>query len=322
LRARIPVAAKEPFEALMRAYIEEIRRRRYARASELNARSVLPRLFEHWCSRRVRDVHRVNEADLVAFSAFLKARRNRHGQPLSAWTQSTYLTVVRSFFAFLERQRLILRNPAGVLTIPKGRRLGRVHLNERQAEKLMGTPLPNTPLGIRDRAILELLYGAGVRLSECARLDVHDLDLQEGTLLVRNGKGRKDRVLPIPARAVMAIDRYMREARPELLRHARESALFLACNGWGGALHGARLGSQALQKLVREYARKAGLSGVSTHSLRHAYATHLLRAGASVRHVQALLGHRDIGTTALYTNVTIKDLRDVLARTHPRERKA
>jgi len=174
-------------------------------------------------------------------------------------------------------------------------------------------PSPFTLRGKRNRAILELLYGTGIRVSECERLDVRDLDLAQGHVFIRDGKGRKDRVVPVVGRALEALDRYLREARPELLRDPREAALFLTRRG-------TRVSVKNIQYLVRMNARAAGLTGVTPHGLRHGCATHLLQGGADVRHVQHLLGHKSLDTTAIYTHVAPQDLAQAIAKAHPRER--
>ena len=173
----------------------------------------------------------------------------------------------------------------------------------------MAAPFPGSSIGKRDRAILELLYGAGIRLGEAVRADVSDLDLRQGLLLVRNGKGKKDRVVPVGGRAALALGTYLADVRPELVKRL-ESALFLSRDG-------ARLSKIGLQAMVKRHGQAIGLH-VSPHTLRHTCATHLLRGGADIRHVQELLGHRSLQTTALYTRVAIEDLRQVLARAHPR----
>jgi integrase/recombinase XerD len=148
-------------------------------------------------------------------------------------------------------------------------------------------------VGPRDRAILEVLYGTGIRVGECVRLELQDVDLREGRLLVRNGKGKKDRVVPLVGQAFAALDRYLREVRHALVRDPREQAVFLSAIG-------TRLSSVMLQRQVRQYAKTLGLR-VTPHVLRHSCATHLLRHGADVREIQQLLGHRALETTALYT---------------------
>ncbi|MBI1914448.1 MAG: tyrosine-type recombinase/integrase, partial [Planctomycetes bacterium] len=203
------------------------------------------------------------------------------------------------------------RNPAAHLPLHKLDVLPRDVLSEREAEAVMNAPEARGPGGRRDRAILETLYGTAIRRSECARLDLEDLDLKEGTLLVRDGKGKKDRLVPVAGRAAIALDVYLREVRPHLVRDPKERALFL------GRL-GTRLSKVTIGLLVREHGRAAGVK-LSPHGLRHACATHLVRRGADVRHVQRLLGHSTIETTARYTRVAIKDLREVFERSHPRD---
>lgn len=163
-----------------------------------------------------------------------------------------------------------------------------------QAERLMSAPCASSSVGLRDRAILETLYGTAVRRSECVRLDVSDVDLQQGTVLVRNGKGKRDRLLPLPARCAAALDVYLRDVRPRLAAQSAEAALYLTA--WGGR----RLSDVSLAWIVRKHGKAAGAPGLHPHALRHSCATHLLQRRADVRHVQELLGHRNIKTTAIY----------------------
>ena len=176
----------------------------------------------------------------------------------------------------------------------------------------MKQPAP-TKTGTRDRAILELLYGTGLRLSECTRLDLPDLSLGGRHLFVRNGKGRKDRVVPLMGRAAHALTIYLKEVRPSLSKTLRESAVFLSRDG-------NRISTNQVQTRLALYGQGAGLKmKLRPHLLRHTCATHLLAGGASIRHVQSLLGHRSLRTTEIYTRVEIGDLRQVLLRAHPRK---
>src|SRR5262249_51793411 len=169
---------------------------------------------------------------------------SHRGGVLSFSSRSTYLATLKGFFAFLERRGFILRNAALALELPKVRRLPRNVLSEREARRLMTAPFAGSILGRRDRAILELVYGTGIRLGECERLDTTDLDLSSGTLLVRDGKGRKDRIVPLTAKASVALDLYLSEARPTLAKRESPPALFLARGG-------RRLKREAIEKLVR-----------------------------------------------------------------------
>jgi len=306
-------AANRPRSCLA-AFLEELRGRRCSSSLERQASWSLTWLFSHLREEGVRDLREAREEHLVSFARVLRESTTPRGTPLSATTQSLYLQRVRSFFAFLVRRSLLLASPAADLTLPASSPLPRTVLSERQAEKLMSAPPAWTKTGKRDRAILETFYGTGIRRGECARLDVGDIDLRERTLLVRNGKGRKDRLVPLPARAALALDAYLRDARPLLLKRPGEQALFLTA--WWGK----RLSEVSLNFLLRRHARAAGIPAVHPHALRHTCATHLLRGGADIRHVQEILGHRHVRTTAVYTRVQIEDLREVLRCCHPREK--
>lgn len=309
----IRAAANRPRSCLA-AYLEELRARRCSSSLERQASWCLGWLFSHLREEGVRDLREAREEHIVSFARVLRESTTPRGTPMSATTQSLYLQRVRSFFAFLVKRGLLLASPAAELTLPVCSPLPRTVLSERQAEKLMNAPPAWTKTGKRDRAILETFYGTGIRRGECMRLDVADLDLRERTLLVRNGKGRKDRLVPLPARAALAIDTYLRDVRPLLLKRSGGRALFLTA--WWGK----RLSDVSLNFLMRRHARAAGIPAVHPHALRHTCATHLLRGGADIRHVQEILGHRHVRTTAIYTRVQIEDLRAVLRRCHPRER--
>jgi len=311
----VPTPGVGSFAALLRAYLEDLRRRRFSEALRAHVKRELPRLFAFLHAKHVRDVRRIDEAHLTRFTRELAWAPSGRGGRLSLSTRSTYLATLKGFFAFLERRGILLRDPALGLELPKIKRLPRNVLSEREARRLVNAPFPGTTLGRRDRAILELLYGTGIRVGECERLDTTDLDLSSGTLLVRNGKGRKDRIVPLTAYATAALDLYLREDRPELVRRASPPALFLARGT------GRRLMLQTIERLVKVHGQAAGIRGrVTPHALRHACATHLLQGGADVRHVQALLGHKSLNTTARYTKVAIADLRAVIERAHPREK--
>jgi len=307
-----------PFRSWLRVYQGALRVRHASSSLEARAKSVLPRLFFHLREQGVRDLRTVKEEHLLGFVSKLRASPGRNGT-LAPWSLNAYTATLRSFFACLHREELLLVNPAQGLPLLPGPRLARAVPSEAEVARLVLAPAvtkrwPHRGLVLRqrDQAILETLYGTGLRRCECLRLDVRDLNLAAGTLLVRNGKGRKDRVVPIPLRALMALDLYLQEARPRLLEEPREEAVFLSHKG-------KRLGVTGLRGLLLRHARAAGIARpLSVHSLRHAYATHLLRRGADVRHIQELLGHRAIETTELYTRVGVEDLRQVLRRSHPR----
>lgn len=300
------------FEGLLSLYLDSLRSRRRAEPQLKAAIHGLSRLFAHLEKKGIRSARQVREADVVSFVRSLARERSpRTGRRLAANTCSMYVSIVRRFFAFLEERRLVFQSPARNVPLPARIRLPRA-IGEADVARLLEAPSGSTPLGQRDRALLELLYGSGLRLKECVRLDLVDLDLKAGTLLVRNGKGKRDRYVPVTGRARAALETYLQEARPLLAERWDDGSLFLS-------KYGRRLGEMSVRNVVKRAGAKIGLK-VTTHVLRHSYATHLLKGGADVRHVQKLLGHKDISTTTLYTKVDTTALGSMLRRCHPRER--
>jgi integrase/recombinase XerD len=302
------------------AFLEDLRRRHYSDSLLALARQILPPFLFHLRERRICDLRRVRAEHIDAYARHLARRQSKHGRPLAVATQLCHLAMVRRFFRFLHGRGWILDDPAKDLLLPRHDSLPRTILSLSQARQLMGARhryhgrwwWPHVEK--RDHAILDLLYGTGIRLGECIRLDAADVDLLEAQLLVRNGKGKKDRIVPIPHRAAQALDAYLRDARPAFVKDHRVSALFTS---WLGQ----RLKPITLQAMLKRRARAAGLPvAVSPHVLRHTCATHLLKGGAGVRHVQEILGHADIDSTVRYTRVSTSDLARVLERSHPRER--
>ncbi|MGH9331001.1 MAG: tyrosine-type recombinase/integrase [Vicinamibacterales bacterium] len=291
-------------------YVDDLRARRYAASSIRQMQMEGGRLVQYLGAHGVRHVRAVTEAHLAAYARALARWTTRRGDRLAPASRTIALSVARRFFAFLARREVVLWNPAQSLAVPRIRSLPRGVLTIAQAHRLMAAPDARDPIGQRDRAILETLYGTGLRLGELVRTDLTDLDLKDGVLLVRTGKGRKDRIVPIGAAAATALDRYLTGARP-LLANASEPALFVTRSG-------ARLQAPGLRVRVHAAGRRVGVT-LTPHALRHSYATHLLRGGADLRHVQALLGHRSLTTTAIYTRVAITDLRSLIRTCHPRE---
>lgn len=279
---------------------------------------MLPRLFEHLHRQGIWDVLSVRELHLLRFARHLAEVPKKHGREgatLSVGAQSCYLHTVRRFFLWLVKKGVLLEDPARDLPAPESLRLPRRVLTKAEARRLMSAPSRSSVQGQRDRAILEVLYGTGLRRGECLRLDVTDVDLGQELLLVRSGKGKKDRMVPLTRQAASALDLYLREGRLELVKDSCELALFLS-------KYGLRMSPTCLWTLLTKHAQAARIEGaVFPHALRHAYATHLLKGKASIRHVQELLGHQSLQSTAIYTRVHIEDLHEVVSRCHPRERR-
>jgi integrase/recombinase XerD len=311
----VPIHADDrpSFEDCLSAYVEELAARNFSPATWKQGRCVLLRFFKFAKERGITDLQAFGSDDLIAYASALREQESRRGGKLSECARAAYLERVRAFFGFLSRRGLILRNPADGFMIPRSDRLPRRVLSQAEAQRLMTAPSAWTIMGLRDRAVLETLYGTGLRASECVRTDVTDVDLETGTLFVRNGKGKKDRVMPLPAQTRAALAAYLKDSRPELVRTRREAALFVSQEG-------VRLRATGLAYILEARSEDAGVPRVTMHALRHTYATHLLQGGADVRHVQKLLGHASLQSTTIYTRVAVADLRRVLTKRHPRER--
>lgn len=260
---------------------------------------------------------REGAVDEAAVSAFVEALSRREFEPGRRYTPSSVartLAAVRSFHRFLVSEGDAPDNPAGGVARPRVPRNLPHPLNLPDVEALLAAPGSDGPVALRDTAILETLYGAGLRISELVGLDVDDLDLEEGSVRVI-GKGNKERLVPLGRYALQALDAYLTRARPGLARPGSKGALFL--NQRGG-----RLTRQGCSMILKQATKRAGLNiRVTPHSLRHSFATHLLEGGADVRVVQELLGHASVSTTQIYTLVTEDHLREVYYTSHPRARR-
>ena len=265
--------------------------------------------------RDVVDLGAVDEATVRSFVASLSA--STHGPeaaPYRASSVARTLSAVRSFHRFLVREGVTDHDPAARVAPPRLPRSLPRPLPVDDVRRLLEAPDEGTPAGLRDRAILELLYGSGLRISELTGMDVDDLDLEEGSLRVL-GKGGKEREVPLGSFGRDAVGAYLTRGRPALATAASRGALFL--NARGG-----RLSRQSCARLLGRYVRLAGIDRrVTLHTLRHSFATHLLEGGADVRVVQELLGHASVATTQIYTLVTARHLREVYDESHPRARR-
>ena len=267
-----------------------------------------------WLDMRGVGLADVRPSDLTAYQGQLLAVRKADGRPYSAGHHVNHLKAIKALFRFLYRRSYVLHDPASRLPYPRiEKRLPRTILTPEEARKLVEAPDTRTLLGLRDRAILETLYGTGIRVGELSRLTPYDVDTEERVLRVVMGKGRKDRNVPLTRPAAAAIEAYA-QVRPKLVGRRQARALFLS--GRGGVMN-----RWLLNCVVHRWVRKAGVKKPATcHTFRHSMATHLLRGRADIRHIQALLGHGSLATTELYTRVEVQDLREVLRRAHPRGR--
>lgn len=264
--------------------------------------------FARFASRRGTATPREVSRSVVTLYLFALRRRGA-----ATATVGRRLAALKSFYKFLAREGTTAGDPTEDVRGPKaGRRLPRV-LSTEEVTALLGRPDPKTPEGLRDRAMLELLYASGLRASELVGLDVGDVDLAAETVRTV-GKGSRERLVPLGSHAVRALQAYLERAKPALARGRNARALFV------GRL-GRRLTRQSAWAIVRKYGRDAGLRrAVTPHVLRHSFATHLLEGEADLRAVQEMLGHASISTTQIYTHVARERVREVFDRSHPRDR--
>jgi integrase/recombinase XerD len=264
--------------------------------------------FEAFTKKRKLTLEAVTRDDLVDFLAGL------YRVQLESRTVARNLVTLRNFFRFAQIQDLIATDPTINLESPKIRRTLPGYLKLEDVEKLLNQPDQKTAMGIRDRAMLEVLYSTGLRVSELVGLRIADLDSKSGCVRTI-GKVDKERIVPIGRKALAMVEKYMQEARPELLKKAKLSQSFaLFVNRRGASL--SRVG---VWKILSAYGRKAGLRvPLTPHMLRHSFATHLLEGGADLRSVQLMLGHADISTTQIYTHVVEERLKQIYKAHHPR----
>lgn len=264
--------------------------------------------------RELSDVSQVKREDVTAYRVLLHQFRKSNGEPLSIKTQASKLGAVFAFLRYLYEEGFLLANPAQGMKLPKVPDSLPAELpDEEQVARLLEAPDITEPLGLRDRAVLELLYSSALRNSELRALCLEDLDLHRLEVRVRCGKGQKGRVVPMGEPAAVWLEAYLAKGRPWLLREATNEIVFV--NQWGRPLT-----SETLSKIVRGYGEKVKLSmKVTPHVLRHCCATHMLARNAGLRHLQRFLGHSSSSTTERYTRVEISALREVFLRCHPRE---
>jgi len=304
-----------PLQQSLQTYLDHLAVERGLAANTLASyRRDLRRYLDHLTARDVAAPDQVTEADVSSFLVLLREGDADH-PPLAANSAARAVVAVRGLHRFLLREGTVTTDPArGVRPPPPPKRLPKAISVEDVTALLAAAGAEETPRALRDRALLELLYGCGARISEAVGLDVDELDLGSGTVRLL-GKGGKQRVVPVGSYAREAVSAYLVRGRPALAAAGSGSpALFL--NARGG-----RLSRQSAWTVLRATAERAGVRReISPHTLRHSFATHLLDGGADVRVVQELLGHASVTTTQVYTLVTVDRLREVYATAHPRAR--
>ncbi len=286
-------------------YLDYLKVERNLAANSISAYATDLAKFRAFCGdKAISEVAAVSSGLILEFLIRLSSAR------LAVRTQARHLVALRGLFRYLRGERLVEADPTSAVELPRvGRRLPEV-LTLAEVERLLAAPDRETRLGLRDAAMLELLYATGLRVTELCRLRTDEIDLQGG-FLSTVGKGRKQRLVPVGEAALLLLKRYLEECRPALDRR-RSSTLFLSRRG-------AALTRQAFWKMVGGHARRAGIrKRIYPHILRHSFATHLLERGADLRAVQAMLGHADISTTQIYTHLGQTHLLASYRRHHPR----
>jgi len=272
--------------------------------------------FIAWCDERdLEQPQDITRPILERYRRYLYHYRKANGQPLSFATQQQRLVPIKAFFKWLAKENYILYNPASELELPKvHRRLPKQLLSHAEVERILNQTLLHGKLGIRDRAIIETLYSTGIRRAELANLKLYDVDTQNGSLMVREGKGKKDRMVPLGKRAGRWIERYSEDIRPSLIVEPDTGFLFLH-------EFGEPFKKNRLTDLVKKHIQAAGINKPGAcHIFRHTMATLMLDNGADIRFIQAILGHSDLSTTQIYTQVSIAKLKEIHALTHPADR--
>jgi integrase/recombinase XerD len=298
--------------AMLQRHLQALRVLNYSEYTIEN-RQIHIGFFVAWCrDRGVTEPTEVTRPILEHYQRYLFHYRQKNGNPLTFRSQLARLVPLRVWFRWMARQRHILHNPASELELPRmEHRLPKAVLSVGEMEQVLTQPNINDSLGLRDRALMETLYSTGMRRLELANLKLYDLDTERGTVTIRQGKGKKDRVIPIGERAAAWIEKYLREARPQLVVEPDDLTAFLSNAGEPFSL-------DHLSALVRTHVDAADIGKRGAcHLFRHSMATLMLENGADLRSIQQMLGHADLRATQIYTQVSIRQLQRIHAATHP-----
>lgn len=302
--------------AYLLRFIEWLQVRQYSPRT-IETREIYLRYFIEWCDGRglVRP-QEITKPVLERYQRYLFHYRKANGQPLSAKVQYARVGAIKAYFSWLAKQNHVLYNPASDLEMPRVRRgLPKQVLTQSEVESVLNQADVTQAQGVRDRTIMEVLYSTGMRRLEVIDLMLHDVDSERGTVMIHEGKGGKDRIIPIGERALRWLMKYRDEVRPQLSTSADTGHLFLT-------QHGGVFTDNGMTRLVGKYVQAAELGkGGSCHLFRHTMATLMLENGADIRYIQMMLGHKNVSTTQIYTQVSIRQLQEVHKATHPAKMK-
>jgi integrase/recombinase XerD len=312
-RAKLSSSPGESLDLLLDKYLQHLAVKGFSE-STLRVRRVYMEMFLSWCRRtRITTPTQVTRTSLETYQRYLFQYRKKNGQPLAVASQHSRLAPLKVWFKWLAYRKYVVRDPAAELELPRvGYKLPNV-LNKEEAERVLSQP-NGEPLGIRDRAMLEMLYSSGLRRMELLHLKLYDVDQKHGLVTVREGKGKRDRVVPIGERALAWLDIYLNTLRPEIAKKPDDGVVFLTSNG-------VPFTPNHLSWLARQYVKSAAIGkNGACHIFRHTMATLMLEGGADIRYIQAMLGHVRLDTTQIYTHVSIRKLKQVHEATHPAAR--
>jgi integrase/recombinase XerD len=299
-------------EKYIPAHLSELAQRNFSPGTIEGRRKELAFFIRYCLERSITEPSQITVALMERYRKFITQYRSAMtGKRLAPSTQIHRLATVKFYLNYLSRKGRMLFNPAAEIEMPKmGRRLPRDVLSAAEAEKILMIPDITTPVGLRNRAMLEILYSTGIRRAEMRNLDHGDIDFQGGTIFVREGKGQVDRVVPVGERALFWTEKYINEARPALIKESTE-AVFIS-------FAGKRISRDMITIMVRNCRKESGVNkNGAAHMFRHTAATLMLEGGADVRYVQQLLGHKELSSTQRYTHVAIAKLKEVHRLTHP-----
>lgn len=299
-------------EIMMRDYLQALAIQNYSEQT-IGNREFLLRQFIQWCRERgIADPVEVTRPILERYQRYLFLYRKKNGEPMSFRSQHSRLVPLRMWFRWMTRRNHLLHNPASELELPRlGQPLPKNIFSAQEVEQILQLCDVADSIGLRDRAVIEVLYSTGIRRGEVVALKLYDLSLDRGVLLVRQGKGKKDRYVPIGERAIAWLEKYIREARPQLAIEPDDMTVFLTSQGEPFCLDHMTSNVKA-----RIDAAKLGKTG-ACHLFRHTMATLMHENGADIRFIQEILGHVKLETTQIYTHVSIRTLQQVHASTHP-----
>jgi integrase/recombinase XerD len=302
-------------EILGEAFLEWLKVKAFTPATRKSYRIYVNKFLKYLESENIESLDTITPSVVYNYQTHLYYAETKAGKTLSVLTQHNALIVVKTFFSFLLETEKITMDPSSGLALPKKPQTLPSVMTLEEVMRMLDAPDTQQKIGFRNRTVLEILYATGMRVSELIGLVLYDVNLASEEILIRLGKGGKERIVPIGEITREYLQEYIKTIRPHLVKNPAEQALIVSKSGQ-------RMNHVDLLMMIRECAKKAGLERrITPHTFRHTCATHMLQGGADIRYIQMMLGHESITSTQLYTHVEITDLKEVHQKFHPRERK-